>query len=61
MKVYESIMKGLTEAVDYQQGKIKARKTKLNIKPIDDFNTEDIKQIRKKPGLNKCDNYKFTI
>ena len=27
MSVYESIMQGLTEAVEYQQGKITARKT----------------------------------
>jgi len=35
MSVYESIMQGLTEAVDYQQGKIRARKTRLTIKPVD--------------------------
>jgi len=29
MSVYKSIMQGLTEAVDYQQGKINARKTRL--------------------------------
>ena len=27
MSVYESIIQGLSEAVDYQQGKISARKT----------------------------------
>jgi putative transcriptional regulator len=53
MKVYESIMQGLTEAVDYQQGKIPARKTKLSIKPVAAFNTEDIKRIRKKTGLSQ--------
>ena len=53
MNVYESIMQGLTEAVDYQQGKITARKTKLTIKPVTTFNTEDIKQIRKKTGLSQ--------
>ena len=30
MNVYESIMQGLTEAVDYQQSKVKTRKTKLS-------------------------------
>jgi hypothetical protein len=34
MSVYGSIMQGLTEAADYQQGKIHARKTKLTIKPV---------------------------
>ena len=53
MNIYESIMQGLTEAADYQQGKIPARKTKLTIKPVVAFNTEDIKQIRKKTGLSQ--------
>ena len=53
MNVYESIMQGLTEAVDYQQGKVKARKTKLVIRPIDTFNTNDIKQIRQRTGLSQ--------
>ena len=53
MSVYESIMQGLAEAVEYQQGKIKARKTKLTIKPVCVFNTEDIKKIRHKTGLSQ--------
>jgi putative transcriptional regulator len=53
MNVYESIVQGLTEAADYQQGKIPARKTKLTIKPVVTFNTEDIKRIRKKTGLSQ--------
>ena len=53
MNVYESIMQGLTEAVDYQQGKINVRKTKLIIKPVSKFNIDDIKRIRKKTGLSQ--------
>ena len=53
MSVYESIMQGLTEAVDYQQGKIHARKTRLTIKPVDTFNNDDIKQIRQSTGLSQ--------
>ena len=53
MNVYESITQGLTEAIDYQQGKITPRKTKLTIKPVDTFNTDDIKQIRQKTGLSQ--------
>jgi hypothetical protein len=45
MSVYESIMQSLTEAVDYQQGKIHARKIRLTIKQVDTFNNNDIKQI----------------
>jgi len=53
MSVYESIMQGLTEAVDYQQGKIHARKTRMTIKPVDTFNNNDIKQIRQSTGLSQ--------
>ena len=53
MNVYESIMQGLNEAVDYQQGKIKARKVKIAIKPVDTFDTKDIKQIRQRTGLSQ--------
>jgi putative transcriptional regulator len=53
MNVYESIMQGLTEAVDYQQGKIPARKVKLTIKPVSTFNNSDIKRIRQKTGLSQ--------
>ena len=53
MSVYESIMQGLTEAVDYQQGKIKARKTSLTIKPVADYSNDDIKRIRQKTGLSQ--------
>ena len=53
MNVYESIMQGLTEAEEYRQGKIKARKTKLTIKPVDTFNTTEIKRIRQKTGLSQ--------
>jgi putative transcriptional regulator len=53
MSVYKSIMQGLNEAVEYQQGRIKAQKVKLTIKPVDIFNTEDIRQIRQRTGLSQ--------
>jgi putative transcriptional regulator len=46
-------MQGLTEAADYQHGNIRARKTKLTIKPVDTFNHNDIKQIHQKTGLSQ--------
>ena len=53
MNAYESIMQGLTEAIDYQQGKTSARKTKLAIKPVNTFSNNDIKKIRRKTGLSQ--------
>jgi putative transcriptional regulator len=51
MNVYKSIMQGLTEAVNYQQGKITAKKTKLTIKPATTFNADDTKRIQEKRDL----------
>jgi putative transcriptional regulator len=53
MSVNESMMQDLSEAADYQQGKIRARKTKLTIKPVDTFKTDEIKRIRKRTGLSQ--------
>lgn len=54
MSVYKSIMQGLTEAAEYQKGKISVRKNRLTIKPVGTFNTEEIKRIRKKTGLSQA-------
>jgi putative transcriptional regulator len=54
MSVYQSIMRGLNEAIEYQQGRTKARKAKLSIKPVDTFNIEDIRQIRWRTGLSQA-------
>jgi len=53
MKVYESIIQGLTEAVEYQQGKINPRRIKMTIKPVADYSNDDIKKIRQKTGLSQ--------
>ena len=54
MSVYTSIMQALDEAVKYQEGKIDARKTKIAVKPVESFSSEDIKQIRKRVGLSQA-------
>jgi putative transcriptional regulator len=53
MSVYKSIMQGLDEAVTYQEGKLDARKTKIAVKPVESFSSEDIKQIRNSVGLSQ--------
>ena len=53
MSVDKSIMQGLDEAVKYQEGKIDARKTKITVKQVESFSSEDIKQIRKQVGLSQ--------
>jgi len=53
MNVYEGIIQGLTEALDYQQGKIPTQKTILTIKPLYTFYTNEIKRIIQKIQLSQ--------
>ena len=46
MSVFESIMTGLNEAVDYEKGKGKARAVRVTIAPVPDFTAEEIKALR---------------
>ena len=53
MKVYEGIMQGLEEAVAYNEGKIKAKTTKISIEPVPELCAQDIKDIRKSVGMTQ--------
>ena len=53
MKVYDGIMQGLEEAVQYNEGKIKARTNTLEISPVPDFEAKEIKNIRNELGMTQ--------
>jgi len=46
MKLYESIMTGLNEAVEYEKGNMKARKIKCTVNPVPKFSAQEIKRVR---------------
>ncbi|MDE7365383.1 MAG: helix-turn-helix domain-containing protein [Ruminococcus sp.] len=46
MSVYESIMQGLNEAIEYENGNIKAKTTTLSVAPLPDIGSSDVKSIR---------------
>lgn len=46
MNVYESIMQGLNEAIEYEKGNIKAKTTRLSVAPLPDIESTDVKNIR---------------
>lgn len=46
MSVYESIMQGLNEAIEYEKGNIKAKTVKLSVAPLPDIESADVKNIR---------------
>lgn len=54
MSVYEGIMQGLQEAVDYTEGKITARRNKLSVTPLPVFKAEEIRVIRKRLDMTQA-------
>ncbi len=46
MSVYESIMQGLNEAVEYEKGNLSAKAVKCTVNPVPDFNSSEIKEVR---------------
>lgn len=53
MSVFDEIKKGLTEAIDYEKGKIPAKVTVLSVEPVTHFEPSEIKKIRNKTGLTQ--------
>jgi putative transcriptional regulator len=53
MSVYESIIKGLNEAIDYEKGTGKARTTKCTVNPVPEFNAQEIKDVRISLGMTQ--------
>jgi len=53
MNVFDDIKAGLNQAIDYEQGKIAAKTTTLQIAPIENFTPQEIKTIRQSTGLTQ--------
>jgi putative transcriptional regulator len=53
MGVYESIIQGLTEAVEYEKGNGKARTSKCTVNPAPEFTSQEIKDIRLGFGMTQ--------
>lgn len=51
--IFDDIKTGLTQAIEYEQGKIKARATTLEIAPLSTFEPREIKSIRLSTGLTQ--------
>ena len=50
---YDSIMKGLNEAVKISKGEMKGRRQKVTITPVSDFTNVEIKSIRNELKLTQ--------
>ncbi len=53
MNVFESIMTGLQEAVNYEEGKINVKTKKISIEPLPEMTAKEIKDVRKQSGLTQ--------
>ena len=53
MGVYESIIRGLNEAIDYENGKGTARVTKCTVNPAPEFDAKEIKNVRTSLGMTQ--------
>ncbi len=54
MGIFDEIKLGLEQAIEYEKGNLKARKTTLSILPLDTFTPSEIKGIRNKAGLTQA-------
>ena len=54
MNVFESITKGLNEAIEYEKGNLQAKTVSLSIEPLQDFSASEIRQIRNNSGLTQA-------
>jgi putative transcriptional regulator len=53
MDVYDSIIHGLNEAIEYEKGNIKAKKIRCTVNPVPEFTSEEIKSIRNELSMTQ--------
>ena len=54
MSIYESLLRSLNEAVEYERGHISLRSNKMSIADPEEFSATDIKNIRRASGLSQA-------
>ena len=53
MAIFDDIKLGVEQAIEYEKGNLKAKKTTLTITPVEAFTAQDIKDIRNQTGLTQ--------
>lgn len=54
MAIFDDIKLGLEQAIDYEKGKVKAKKTTMAILPLETFTPEEIKKIRVEADMTQA-------
>ena len=52
--LFEDLREGLQEAIDYEKGSGKAKRTVFMITPVNKYSNEQIKYIRNKSGMTQA-------
>ena len=53
MAIFDDIKLGVEQAIEYEKGNLKAKKTTRTITPVEAFTAQDIKDIRNQTGLTQ--------
>ena len=53
MSIFDDIKTGLTEAIEYEKGNLKASTKTITINPIEEFTAKEIKEIRNNTGMTQ--------
>ena len=53
MNAYESIIKGLDEAINHEKGNVELKKHRILIDPTPEYSKEEIKNLRKNLGFTQ--------
>ena len=53
MSIFDEIKTGLEQAIEYEKGNIKAKKTVMSITPVEVFTPGEIKEIRISTGMTQ--------
>lgn len=54
MSLFDEIKLGLEQAIEYNNGKLKAEKTTRSIAPLETFSSDEIKKIRIETGMTQA-------
>lgn len=53
MGVYDSIIQGLNEAIDYEKGNVKEKTALLSVAPLPDIKSSDIRNLRQELNMTQ--------
>lgn len=54
MNVFESIVNGLNEAIEYEKGNLSAKTATITIEPLPEITAEEVKAVRNNVGLTQA-------